>query len=166
MPHKDVYERARGWHGGCLTRAPGAHRLAVVIPRGVLDSVAIVETQLRGGSSLRVPMSPEEFRALGETKHAEYYDGMCIVNPPSRRHVVAVRRLARRLEDACPVGLAVYPDWGWRIGRQHLGTGRLRDPRIGSASLSSFGAMEAPASSRPSGSRVGVLTRSLRRSRL
>jgi Uma2 family endonuclease len=88
-----------------------------VIPVAVLDSVAIVETQLRGGSSLRVPMSPEEFRALGETKHAEYYDGMCVVNPPSRRHVVAVRRLAHRLEEACPAGFTVYPDWGWRIGR-------------------------------------------------
>src|SRR5512135_640560 len=77
-----------------LPRLPS---VAGVILVAVLGSVAFVETQLRGGSSLRVPMSPEEFRALGEMKHAEYYDGMCVVNPPSRRHVVAVRRLARRL---------------------------------------------------------------------
>src|SRR5512143_2080293 len=89
-------------------------------------------------------MSPEEFRALGETKHAEYYDGMCVVNPPSRRQVVAVRRLARRLEDACPTGFTVYPDWGWRIGQRtevltlpagpcptHVVTARPRSPSVG-----------------------------------
>jgi hypothetical protein len=35
----------------------------------------------------KIPMSRQQFEALGETKHHEYYDGMCVVNPPRRSHV-------------------------------------------------------------------------------
>jgi Uma2 family endonuclease len=51
------------------------------------------------GGSLRVPMTYAAYRALGETKHHEYYDGMCVINPPSRRHAVVARRLTRVLEE-------------------------------------------------------------------
>jgi Uma2 family endonuclease len=69
----------------------------------------------RGGSSLRVPMSYDEFRTLGETKHHEYYDGLCVVNPPTKRHVLVARRLTRALEDAAPAGYDVLPEWGWHL---------------------------------------------------
>lgn len=67
---------------------------------------------LERGASVRVPMSYEEWQRLGETKHHEWSEGVLYVNPPSRWHVLAVKHLARRLDDACPAGLVVYPDWG------------------------------------------------------
>ena len=57
-------------------------------------------------------MSYEEWQALGETKHQEWSEGVLYVNPPSRWHVLVAKHLARRLDDACPAGLTVYPDWG------------------------------------------------------
>lgn len=57
-------------------------------------------------------MSYEEWRASGETKHQEWSEGVLYVNPPSRWHVLAAKSLARLLDDACPEGLTVYPDWG------------------------------------------------------
>jgi Uma2 family endonuclease len=74
-----------------------------------------MQAQLGGGSSLRTPMPYAAFRALGETKHHEYYDGMCVVNPPNRRHVFAVVRLREAIVPHCPPGHYVYPEWGWRI---------------------------------------------------
>jgi len=74
-----------------------------------------MQTQLTGGSSLRTPMSYEGFRALAQTKHHEYYDGMCVVNPPNRRHVFAVVRLREMIVPHCPAGTYAYPEWGWRI---------------------------------------------------
>lgn len=61
---------------------------------------------------MRVPMSYEEWHALGETKHHEWSEGVLYVNPPSRWHVLVVKHLGRRLDDACPPGFTVYPDWG------------------------------------------------------
>lgn len=57
-------------------------------------------------------MSYEEWQDLGETKHQEWSEGVLYVNPPSRWHVLVSKQLARRLDDACPAGLTVYPDWG------------------------------------------------------
>lgn len=84
-------------------------------------------TQVVAGGSLRVPMTYAAYRALGETKHHEYYDGMCVINPPSRRHAVVARRLTRVLEDACPTGYDVIPEWGWRV-RLADGRHRLAEP--------------------------------------
>ena len=75
-----------------------------------------VQTQLTGGSSLRTPMPYEQYVELGEIKHHEYYDGMCVVNPPSLRHVLATKQLARLLDDHCPPGFTTYPEGGWHIG--------------------------------------------------
>jgi Uma2 family endonuclease len=72
-----------------------------------------MQPQLTGGGSLRTPMRYEDYVALGETKHTEYYDGICVVNPPNRRHVVAAKRIVRLLDDHCPDGLTTYPEWGW-----------------------------------------------------
>lgn len=54
-------------------------------------------TLLQGGSSLRVPISYEQYLALGETKHHEYYDELCVVTPPPEGHVLVARRLTRLL---------------------------------------------------------------------
>ncbi len=72
-----------------------------------------VEHLLVGGSSLRTPMSLQDFDALGEVKHHEWYEGLCIVNPPTRRHARAVNRLQRLIEPACPATHEVLAGWGW-----------------------------------------------------
>jgi Uma2 family endonuclease len=74
-----------------------------------------MQAQLGGGSSLRTPMSYEDFRALTEARHHEYFDGMCVVNPPNRGHVFAVVRLREAIVPHCPPGNYVYPEWGWRL---------------------------------------------------
>lgn len=67
------------------------------------------------GSSLRTPMSLEDFERLGETHHHEWYDGLCIVNPPARQHVIVAERCGDLLKAACPVGFRLYREWGWRL---------------------------------------------------
>ena len=63
-------------------------------------------------------MPYDEYLALGETKHHEYYDGMCVVNPPNLRHVLATKQLARLLDDHCPPGFTTYPEGGWHVADQ------------------------------------------------
>ena len=74
--------------------------------------MAVAREHFDRGSSVRVPMSYEEWRSLGETKHQEWSEGVLYVNPPSRWHVLVAKHLGRHLDDACPPGLTVYPDWG------------------------------------------------------
>lgn len=71
---------------------------------------------LRAGGTLRAPMSYAEYQALGETKYAEFYDGMVTVNPPTRRHVVINRRLTLLLSAALPAEYEVLPEAGWLAG--------------------------------------------------
>lgn len=73
-----------------------------------------MSVQLQAGGSLRIPMSYEEYQALGETKHHEYYDGLTVVNPPTRRHIRVARRLTRLLDDQVPRGTEVLPEGGWQ----------------------------------------------------
>jgi Uma2 family endonuclease len=73
---------------------------------------------LPGGSSLCISMTFEEYMAHGETHHDEYYDGLVFVNPPTEHHVRVARRLTRLLEDACPSGYEVAPEWGWQTAPQ------------------------------------------------
>jgi Uma2 family endonuclease len=75
--------------------------------------VAVAREHFDRGASVRVPLSYEEWRSLGETKHQEWSEGVLYVNPPSRWHVLVSKHLARVLDDACPDGLTVYPDWGF-----------------------------------------------------
>lgn len=74
-----------------------------------------MDARVAGGSSLRIPMRYADYLEIGEAKHTEYYDGVCVVNPPNRRRVLACKRLARLLDDHCPPGLTTYPEWGWHI---------------------------------------------------
>jgi Uma2 family endonuclease len=76
-------------------------------------TVEAVSGGLRGGSSLRIPMSFDDFVALGETKHHEWYDGMCIVNPPSGAHALAAKRLTAVLDRCVPDELIAIQEWGW-----------------------------------------------------
>ena len=59
-------------------------------------------------------MSHEEYGALGEAKRHEWYDGMCVVNPPHRPHIRANRRVAQVLDDFCPPGYEILQEGGWR----------------------------------------------------
>ena len=73
---------------------------------GVATTPALVKTE----------MSEGQFLALGETKHHEYYDGMCVVNPPNRRHARAERALYEALRLHVPDGHELLIEWGWRTG--------------------------------------------------
>ncbi|HEV7688647.1 MAG TPA: Uma2 family endonuclease [Acidimicrobiia bacterium] len=72
--------------------------------------------QLLGGASLRTPMAYQDYRALGETKHHEYYDGLCVVNPPSRSHSRIQAHLVDLIRPHCPRTHEVLTGWGWHVG--------------------------------------------------
>jgi Uma2 family endonuclease len=72
--------------------------------------------QLAGGASLRTPMPYEQYRSLGETKHHEYYDGLCVVNPPSRIHSRTQAHLVDLIRPHCPDSHEVLTAWGWHVG--------------------------------------------------
>ena len=61
-------------------------------------------------------MEYEEYVALGETKHHEYYDGLCVVNPPSRAHSRTQALFVDLLRPVCPPTHEVLTGWGWHIG--------------------------------------------------
>lgn len=72
--------------------------------------------QPTGGASLRTPMDYEAYLALGETKHHEYYDGLCVVNPPTRTHSRGQAHLVDLIRAHCPDTHEVLTGWGWRTG--------------------------------------------------
>lgn len=61
-------------------------------------------------------MEYEEYLALGETKHHEYYDGLCVVNPPTRAHSRTQALFVELLRPVCPPTHEVLTGWGWHIG--------------------------------------------------
>lgn len=77
-------------------------------------SDTLTREQLARGASVRIPMTWEEWQALGETKHHEWSEGVLYVNPPNRWHVLVNKRLTRLLDDVAPPGLVAYPEWGLR----------------------------------------------------
>ncbi len=72
--------------------------------------------QPAGGASLRTPMDYGEYLALGETKHHEYYDGLCVVNPPSRTHSRTQARFVDLIRPHSPYTHEVMTGWGWHLG--------------------------------------------------
>lgn len=79
-------------------------------------SLDVVHGRPTGGASLRTPMEYVEYLALGETKHHEYYDGLCVVNPPSRAHSRTQALIVDLLRPVCPPTHEVLTGWGWHIG--------------------------------------------------
>jgi Uma2 family endonuclease len=61
-------------------------------------------------------MGYQEYLALGETKHHEYYDGLCVVNPPSRTHSRTQSYFVDLIRPHCPETHEVLTGWGWHFG--------------------------------------------------
>jgi Uma2 family endonuclease len=60
-------------------------------------------------------MGYEAYLALGETKHHEYYDGLCVVNPPSRTHSRVQSLFVELIRPHCPDTHEVLTGWGWHV---------------------------------------------------
>lgn len=64
----------------------------------------------------RVPMSLEDFRALGDDVRAEYLGGVAVMVPsPTRAHQRACAQLTRLLDAAAPPGHEAVPAWSWYV---------------------------------------------------
>jgi Uma2 family endonuclease len=87
----------------------------VTVPR---DGPTVGGMELRppAGGVLVVPMSREEFDALPEMHHTEWWDGACVVTGTARRHGKAIAVLAAALMAVLDsASFDVMTGVGWRL---------------------------------------------------
>lgn len=81
--------------------------------RGERRTVDVMELQPQAGGVVMVPMSREDFEALPDLPHAEWWDGCCVVTGNKYQHGQAVANLTVLMHAAIPKsdGLAIAVSW-------------------------------------------------------